>query len=404
MTDEEVKAPVPAHRRFRLRRRRKRWSDEHRLKVYTLWIMLTGLAMAWVAPILGLDVDKLSGEPTWLLLTEINGWVVPALPFWFAGMGVFTVSYVIVVRAIVAGSDYDRHLLVSGLIALALSLIGVGWTAGPMVAWLGLVAVRYPLHKVLLVSLVALPLASIRSDGTISLIVFLNVWLALTIVWANRFQVWLWKVVKAANEGRDAQARLAVTEERLRFARDMHDLVGHSLSAIAVKTELAGKLATRDAERAAAEMGEVHGLAREALREIRMAVRGYRTVELGDELRSVRSVLEAASIRCTLELPDADLPDELNTLLAWLVREGTTNVLRHSEATRCRITVGMEGDKVVLEMTNDGASVRQPNDRQGSGLAGMTERTAALGGSLTAGPVVSGGFLLRAVVPVEGIS
>src|SRR5690606_23638090 len=123
------------------------------------------------------------------------------------------------------------------------------------------------------------------------------------------------------------------------FSRDLHDVVGHSLSAIAVKSELAARLATLQPERAEAEMREVRQLAREALREIRAVVRGYRTVDLDSELRSVRAVLNAAEIRTELELPGTRLPDEVSTVIAWLVREGTTNVLRHSTASWCRIAV-----------------------------------------------------------------
>jgi two-component system sensor histidine kinase DesK len=217
---------------------------------------------------------------------------------------------------------------------------------------------------------------------------------------ANWFQLWFWAVVKAANEGKEALARLAVTEERLRFSRDMHDLVGHSLSAIAVKSEVATKLAAVDADRAVAEMAEVRRLAREALREIRMAVRGYRTVELGAELRSIRAVLEAAGIRCALTVPETELPDQLGTLLAWVVREGTTNVLRHSTATQCRIEVRTNGEHITLEMVNDGPVVNE--EKPGTGLAGLAERLAPLGGVLTAGNGKPGEFVLRATVPMGG--
>jgi two-component system sensor histidine kinase DesK len=218
---------------------------------------------------------------------------------------------------------------------------------------------------------------------------------------ANRFQLWFWQVVKLAEEGKEAQSRLAVTEERLRFSRDLHDLVGHSLSAIAVKSEVAVKLSKVDTGRAVAEMDEVRGLARQALKEIRTAVRGYRTVDLDAEMRSMTAVLEAAGIRCTLETPQERLPEELATLLAWVVREGTTNVLRHSSATRCRIMIALRDGTAVLEMTNDG--MVETGGRGGTGLVGLSERLAVMEGVVAAGPGGAGEFRLRATIPLEGV-
>ena len=156
-----------------------------------------------------------------------------------------------------------------------------------------------------------------------------------------------------------------------------------------------------DAERAVAEIDEVRGLARQALKEIRTAVRGYRTVDLDAELRSMTAVLEAVGIRCTLETPQERMPEELATLLAWVVREGTTNVLRHSSATRCRIVVALREGAALLEMTNDGtAGAGGPG---GTGLAGLSERLAAVRGAVTAGAGGAGEFTLRARIPLEGL-
>ncbi|GAA0912430.1 sensor histidine kinase [Nonomuraea longicatena] len=208
--------------------------------------------------------------------------------------------------------------------------------------------------------------------------------------------LWLWRVIREAHESKEAKARLAVAEERLRFARDLHDLLGHSLSVIALKSELSAKLATKDRERAAGEMGQVRELAEAALTEVEAAVEGYRALDLQLELDRVRAVLEAAGTRCTFQVSADDLPEATRTLLAWVVREGATNVLKHSTAGRCDITVGGG----VLEMRNNGVRTPRRSQGDGSGLRGLAERLTSAGGSFSATFVGSDEFLLRAEVPV----
>ena len=157
-------------------------------------------------------------------------------------------------------------------------------------------------------------------------------WPGATWVWC-----WLWRTIRDAHDSQEAKARLAVSEERLRFARDLHDLLGHSLSVITLKSELSAKLATKDAAKAAIEMSEVRRLAAESLVEVQVAVDGYRSLDLDEELAGVRAALEAAGARCTIEARADDLSPPARTLLAWAVREGATNVLKHSPATRCSI-------------------------------------------------------------------
>ncbi|GAA3687966.1 histidine kinase [Nonomuraea antimicrobica] len=204
---------------------------------------------------------------------------------------------------------------------------------------------------------------------------------------------WLWWVIRDAHRSREARARLAVAEERLRFARDLHDLLGHSLSVITLKSELAAKLATKDAGRAAAEMSAVRELAGESLAEVQQAVHGYQALDLDEELAGVRAALAAAGAHCVVEASTGDLSPAARTLLAWAVREGGTNILKHSAATRCAITI----DAGVLEMVNDGVDGTAATP--GNGLRGLSERLVTAGGSFSAGPTGGGEFRLRAVVP-----
>ncbi|MGW0806319.1 sensor histidine kinase [Nonomuraea sp. NPDC002799] len=216
---------------------------------------------------------------------------------------------------------------------------------------------------------------------------------AVLIISAMLLWRWLWWVIRDAHDSKEAKARLAVAEERLRFSRDLHDLLGHSLSVITLKSELAAKLATKDAGRAAAEMAQVRRLIDDSLAEVQQAVHGYQTLDLDEELSGVRAALEAAGARCVIDARIDDLSPAARALLAWAVREGATNVLKHSAATHCAITI----DDGVLEMRNDGVT-RRPAD-PGNGLRGLSERLVAAGGSFSAEPTAAGEFLLRAVVP-----
>jgi two-component system sensor histidine kinase DesK len=193
---------------------------------------------------------------------------------------------------------------------------------------------------------------------------------------------------------REDLARLAVEEERARFARDLHDLLGHSLTVITVKAELAGRLMTRDPVKAAAEVADIERLAREALSDVRSTVAGYREVTLSVELSSARSALAAAGI--SAELPGAldDVPGNRRELFGWVVREGVTNVVRHSQAQRVRVAVS----RTSVEVVDDGSG-GPGTPAGGHGLDGLRERLAAVGGHLEAGPVDAGGFRLFAEVP-----
>jgi two-component system sensor histidine kinase DesK len=206
---------------------------------------------------------------------------------------------------------------------------------------------------------------------------------------------------------REELARLAVADERLRFARDLHDLLGHSLSVIALKAELAGRLLDADGagreERAAAarvHIGELEGVARGALAEVREAVSGYRRPALAAELDGARMALEAAGIEARLDRAPLTLAPEVEALLAWTVREGTINAIRHSGARSCRIAIAAGAMTASIEVIDDGRGPAGANG--GHGLAGLRERAAKLAGALEAGGGPDGGFRLRVSVPSEG--
>ncbi|MFI0737798.1 sensor histidine kinase [Streptomyces sp. NPDC021100] len=235
-------------------------------------------------------------------------------------------------------------------------------------------------------------------------ITMVMVWLAALWSLATvRTTGWMLAVMWEAENARTVQARLAVAEERLRFGRDMHDVLGRNLTVIALKSELAAELAHRGSPAALEQMAEVQRIARDAQRDMRELVRGYRQADLHTELVGARGVLGAAGIACRIEDASGDaLPDAVQSVLAWVVREGTTNVLRHAEARRCAVRLRVGGASAVLVMENDGASGDRC-DSGGSGLAGLRERVTALGGTLEAGHRGRGMFRLTVEVPLAAV-
>src|SRR5919112_1859397 len=251
-------------------------------------------------------------------------------------------------------SDIRRHraaVVFLALLAISLNLVlGSEWrvlffhvnvAAGVMllttdayVAIAGLAAITFGLGVFSGMAWLALPTAAIG-------------------LWATSFvrQV---AAVAELRSAREELARMAVNEERLRFARDLHDLLGHSLSLITLKSELAGRLLPTAPEKAATEVGDIEEVARQALREVRDAVAGYRSPSLEEELAGAAEMLEAAEITCGIENHAGLLPKEIDGVLAWAVREGTTNVIRHSKAQNCRIVLAHEDDKICAEITDDG--------------------------------------------------
>lgn len=209
--------------------------------------------------------------------------------------------------------------------------------------------------------------------------------------------------LREVHAARGELARMAVVEERLRMARELHDLLGHTLAMVSLKSELAQRLVDHDPARAAQEMREVGQAARRTLREVRLVVAGMQQPQLATELGSARQLLEAAGIACQIERSTAALPAPIDALLAWTVREGVTNIIRHSRAGWCRIQIAHTDGGVSAELANDGAPAREQGssaEPQGSGLAGLADRIAAQGGQLSAN-ALHGRFRLRVELPVE---
>ncbi|MFC5658284.1 sensor histidine kinase [Streptomyces nogalater] len=217
---------------------------------------------------------------------------------------------------------------------------------------------------------------------------------------ACRCGAWTLSVLWEAERAREVEARLAVAEERLRFGRDLHDVLGRNLSVISLKSELAVQLARRGRPEAVEQMIEVQRIAQESQREVRAVVRGYREADLGSELAGAQGVLTAAGIDCEVRAETVGLPAEVQSALGWVVREATTNVLRHGDPGRCQVGLTVHEGRAVLTVENDGAATAGLSGGGGSGLAGLRERLAAVGGTLEAGHTGAGRDRFRLVADV----
>jgi two-component system, NarL family, sensor histidine kinase DesK len=212
--------------------------------------------------------------------------------------------------------------------------------------------------------------------------------------------------IRELHAARKELARLAVIEERERLSRDLHDLLGQTLSMITLKSELARQLVTEDPDRCAQEISEIERVARNSLREVREAVAGYRQPTLASELEGARQLLVAAGISYQIDPIQEVLSPDVDAALAWTVREGVTNVIRHSRARQCRIQLNRKNGTVGAEVLSDGGRREQTGKatRPGLGLAGLRERVCTLGGDLEAGPVSLQGkeyFRLAVALPIQ---
>lgn len=215
----------------------------------------------------------------------------------------------------------------------------------------------------------------------------------------------LMEAVEQLRRTRQELARAAVAEERARMSRDLHDLLGHTLSVMVVKAEAVRRLAARDPEAAAAHAADIEDVGRAALADVRAAVDQMKTLSLTEELDGARRALDAAGIRTSVIAASPDMPDIAGQALAWVVREGATNVLRHSGASSCRFELTEDAGGFRLAVVDDGvgglvgaAGPRDGADERSGGLEGLRQRLRAVDGRLDVLPG-DDGFRLEARVP-----
>lgn len=351
---------------------------------------------------------------------------------WIGGLGLLTFNTLYIYVAFRAFVKETREATSTRVALVLLGLVTCGLAIGYGGNWL----LFFPLFGLATGAVVRMP--HLRWAGTAVAViagavsVFRDGWGGLDTAYATWISTMVTAAILSLSEAvrelraaREELARRAVEEERLRFSRDLHDLLGHTMSVIVVKAEAARRLADRDLGAALDQITDIESVGRQALTEIREAVTGYREGSLTTELGRARSALSAAGVDLVLSRSGSPLPAQTESLLGWVVREAVTNVVRHSGASRCEITVTGGAERVRLMVTDNGtggvtaeatggtgAGLREslgtgsgtgPGTEPGTGLKGLTERLAAAGGSLTAGPGVRGGFLVTADLPVESV-
>ena len=359
------------------------------------WIKLGRLFMvAWLAffiyPLAAFSTDRFSFEMRAYGLLLLLGLALIWAWFWIR---------------IIAGPD--RRYLVPAIVAATLILTVFTLRTPPQYGSLFLYAVilggaAFPWRRgvvaVVMLSLLAAAIDLSRGESvTTATGQLLNNLLVGIAAVAGRLLV---EANQQLSQAREQIGRLAVGEERLRFARDLHDLLGHSLSVIALKSELAGRLIKTTPGLAAHEVTDIEKVARDALREVREAVAGYRQPTLAAELAGAREALTAAGIEFRVDQDHVGLPPAVEAVLAWAVREGVTNVMRHSQAKRCAIRIVNQDGHATVEVVDDG---RGGTPEAGSGLHGLDERVVERGGTLVAEPLPHEGFRLRVTLPLPEV-
>ncbi|RLV01649.1 histidine kinase [Streptomyces griseocarneus] len=322
------------------------------------------------------------------------------IPWW--GLALSTVLLVAFLGVYIAKTLVGgvTHITTSAMMLQASGLIVFG-------SFSVVARIRRYLAVSLLVAVV-MTVAIVLVGGTVVGALIIGAFTVFSALWSMtvmRTSAWFLSVLWELEAARTAQAKLAVAEERLRFSRDLHDVMGRNLAVIALKSELAVQLARRGSDTALEHMEEVQRIARDSQREVRAVVRGYREADLHTELVGARGVLVAAGIECRIDDATKDaLPQPVQAALAWVVREATTNVLRHADARRCAVRMRITDGAAVLVMENDGVPEKAPapGSGSGSGLAGLRERLAALGGTLAAERREPRMFRVKAEIPLAG--
>lgn len=210
----------------------------------------------------------------------------------------------------------------------------------------------------------------------------------------------LWHAIRYLDAARSELAQLAVVTERMRFARDLHDLLGYSLSAITLKAELTRRVVGSNPARARDELAEILDTARQALADVRLVASGYRSISLAKEASSVSLLLGAAGIDARVEISCGVLDEQIDTALATVLREAVTNLLRHSTARNCTVEAGIAGDKIRLLITNDGVPGPARVGRPGGGLENLSLRMTEIGGDVAARIRADGWFEILARAPL----
>ncbi|MFI0716952.1 sensor histidine kinase [Streptomyces inhibens] len=404
------------------------WRRRSRVGMVDAYIRWTLYALPWLPVFGGVVplVGKTAGSPLSVTLAE----VAVALNVLQGGLAVPLFNRALD-RYLRRGPAPLPLMLVSGVLTLATEIAlfalmatrGVGGVDGVVAAATAAGSTLTPFLMAFCLLVSKRRYLAVLTGSSLGLMLLLGLW---THIWLGALSMaslpvmaglwsfaitrptgWLLGVIWKLDAARSTESRLAVAEERLRFGRDLHDVMGRNLAVIALKSELAVQLARRGRPEAVEQMVEVQRIAQESQREVREVVRGYRKADLQAELSGARSILRAAGVDCRIEGEEGTrLPPEMESALGWVVREGTTNVLRHAtDVRRCAVRTHIDPDRSVLVMTMENDGVTDPvaagtGSLPGSGLKGLRERLHPLGGTLTSGLITKGSFRLTVELPV----
>jgi two-component system, NarL family, sensor histidine kinase DesK len=372
-------------------------------RLVVLGALLVSYGWALVFPL------RLTRPPSGLLATT-----------YVVGLALFGCALALVLRSAVSPeqSQRTRIALVGALVivTLGLWLPAYAWAVPGQEPWawaagfaIGACALAVPLAG----PIVAVGLGAMAAAGAVvfdgSVVQNLGFTLgSAAVVWLTGVVlVWLLGLVWAAEAGREAEADLVLAQERLRVSRELHDVLGHRLGIIALKAELAANLAATDPARSAAESGEIREIAAATLAEARRAVHGETVADLATQIASAELVLGSADIETTIDVDSPQVSASTSRLLAAVVREAVTNILRHSDARKVSITFDGTERGSTLVIMNDGAGRRKggtapDGPSSGTGLAVLAARCATAGGRLVSGPANDGRFEVRVELPPSG--
>ena len=373
-------------------------------RLVVLGVLIFSYAWALVFPL------RLSRPPSALLAA---GYVV--------GLALFGVALSLVLRAAVSPeqSPRSRLRLIGLLVVVSLGLWppAFAWAEPGQEPWawmagfaIGATALAVPSAGVGAAAGLggAALIGAVVFDGSViaNLVIALGCGLGMWLL--GLVLVWLLGLLAAAEAGRDAEAGLAVAQERLRVSRELHDVLGHRLGIIALKAELAADLAASDPTRSAAESAEIRAIAAATLAEARRAVHGETVTDLATQLASAELVLRSAGIATTVDVDSPRLPASTSRLLAAVVREAVTNILRHSDARTVSIALDRTGPSPTLVIVNDGVPSPRPattadGSSSGTGLASLAARCSAVGARLVSHPADGGRFEVSVELPAGGV-
>jgi two-component system sensor histidine kinase DesK len=304
-------------------------------------------------------------------------------PYWLTFAGAYACFLAIYLLLISARSGTKRALLLLALAVLGAAYYPFNSGAGGMLTY---VAAFAPFMAESLPVAGALIAAAALVTAAEGMLLHLTPWswgvmsfLTASIGIGNLFGAVRVRANERLNLAQEQIEHLATIAERERIARDMHDVLGHTLSVVVLKSELAGKLVGNDAQRARQEIAEVEQIARKALGEVREAIRGYRADGIGAEIARARRTLDTAGVRLEWQAESVHLAPALESVLSLVLREAVTNILRHAGATSCRLELATDSRGTRLSVHDNG---RGAIEKEGSGLRGMRQRVEALGGRL----------------------